>query len=200
MQSLFFWQGTRFLLLALPPLLAAAALPIAGPWALRAVALGLLLAASVSLVRTPQAYAPDQAFHEPTVLREIAAVMPPNAALLAHTNGPFFSRLVREGGSDRVWVPLGMDAQEFSIAWYRLEPYARVPDGGAWVRRGLDFSRPERLIDALLAEGRPVFLAVPRSDQVPRLQALVDEVRTHYRLVPVAISSHAPLYRVVPAG
>jgi hypothetical protein len=109
----------------------------------------------VSLVRAPQLYARDKAFHEPTVLREIAAVMPPNAALLAHTNGAFFSRLVRDGGSDRVWVPLGMDAQEFAIASHHLQPYARVQDGGAWVRRGLDFAHPEGLIDALLASAGP---------------------------------------------
>jgi hypothetical protein len=200
MQSIFFWQGTRFLLLALPPLLATAALPVAGPRVLRAVALGLLLATSVSLVRAPQLYARDKAFHEPTVLREIAAVMPPNAALLAHTSGVFFSRLVRDGGSDRVWVPLGMDAHEFAIAWHHLQPYARVRDGGAWVRRGLDFARPEGLIDALLAERRPVFLAVPRPSQVPGLPALLERLRAHYRLVPVVVSSRAPVYRVMPFG
>jgi 4-amino-4-deoxy-L-arabinose transferase-like glycosyltransferase len=103
-QTLFFWQDTRFLLPALPLLCAVAAMPFASgePASVRVSALALGALGGALLALTTGTYPPPKIFGEPATLRAIATRVEPNAAVLVRTNGAFFTRLVRQPGTDRL--------------------------------------------------------------------------------------------------
>src|SRR5207244_3446737 len=130
------------------------------------------LAVSV-LARTPGTYAPPKMFHEPATLSNIARRVEPNAALLVHTNGAFFERLVRTPGTDRVWVPLGLDEHQLATRLLHLAPLGPAAGGAAWIDMALagpfDPATAEAIVRRLLRAGRPVYVSSLLAYHVPLL-------------------------------
>jgi hypothetical protein len=142
LQTFFFWQDTRFLLPAVPLLCAVAAVPFGRgePVGVRVSALALGVLGVGLLVLTAGTYPPAENLHEPATLTAIAARVEPNAAILVRTNGPFFRRLVRQQGTDRVWVPLGFDEHQLAVRAFHLTAHARACWRAVdrhWARRSL---------------------------------------------------------------
>jgi 4-amino-4-deoxy-L-arabinose transferase-like glycosyltransferase len=184
LQTVFFWQDTRFLLAALPLLLVVAALPLAGGAPLRILAVGLLLAGVGVLARAPELYRGDTAFHELTLLRDLNWRLPANAALVMRTHEALFRRLLRHPETDRVWVPLAFDEHQRPVHLFHLAPYAPAADNGAWIRRRAQPDDVERTVDDLLAEGRPVYLSMLLQHQVPAMEAILAALQRRFRLEP----------------
>jgi hypothetical protein len=198
---LFFWQDARFLLPALPPLFALAALPLASHrgHATRLIGGGLLLAGLLVLVQRPDLYDRDKFFDEPGVLRELAAKTERDARLLLRTNEHFFALLLRDG-ADRTWVPLGPDTHLFTVRWLGLTPVDPSTPPASWIDQALCGAfvrtKAEAAIHALLAAGHPVYVSSLLGFQVPFFRPLMDLLRERFLLERVATSARTELYRI----
>ena len=193
LQTLFFWQDTRFLLPLLPLAFALAGVPMARhePIAVRVANLALGALAVSVLARTPGTYAPPKMFHEPATLSNIARRVEPNAALLVHTNGAFFDRLVRTPGTDRVWVPLGLDEHQLATRLLHLAPLGPAAGGAAWIDMALagpfDPATAEATVRRLLRAGRPVYVSSLLAYQVPFLSRLFSTLEGRFLVEPVPV-------------
>jgi len=162
--ALFFWQAERFLVPALPLVAAVAALPLASTSRppVRVVALVLVALAVARPFREPAAFAFPSGPREVAALRRLAAETPRDAAILARTNPFLFERVLRAEGAERVWVPLDLCEWLLPIRWHGLRSFGRVGDG-SWMHEPLAGPRgagdAARTVRALLAAGRPVYLA-----------------------------------------
>jgi 4-amino-4-deoxy-L-arabinose transferase-like glycosyltransferase len=186
-QVVFFWQDTRFLLPIVPVLLCVAALPFAPEVrvAVRASALALAIAGLVLLARSPTLYAREKQLWEPTKLRQIDALVPPNAAVLAHSTEPFVRRILRRPGTDRIWVPIGLDAHQLARRLEKVAPTGPARDDGGWMRHGLDPRSAEGIVREMLSEGRPVYLSTMLRPKVKRFQEIFRALDHSFRLEPV---------------
>jgi 4-amino-4-deoxy-L-arabinose transferase-like glycosyltransferase len=191
----FFWQWDRFLLPALPLLLALAVMPL-GRSAPRPVRLlGAVLAglAIAGAVRAPGAWAPpDRPLDEVAALRAIAARVEPDAALVARSNALLVSRLFY-AGTDRAWVPIGRCEHRQRIAQLRRQPYAPARDPRRWI---LDETNVADTVGRLLAVGRPVYFTSMLGQQDPGVAQLQAQLATRFRLDPVALNAPTDLVRV----
>jgi hypothetical protein len=190
---MFFWQGTRFLVPVLPPLLALAAVPFgseARP-VVRSVALIFGGAALLTIVWTPGSFERPQVFREPETLREIDRRVEPNAVVLVRTNEHFFRLLLRRPGTDRIWVPLGLNDHQLAVRWFHVRPYDVAPTGGDWINHALSetFSPDavEQVIRGALQAGRPVYVSTLLTYQVPFMTQLVATVSKRFRVEPIAM-------------
>lgn len=158
------WQSERFVL-PLLPLLAATAGVAVGPLApavVRVVAVAGLALGAHNLWTTPDVYAaPDRNLHEVQMLRDVAKLTPPNAAILARTSVILFERFLRPPGSDRVWLPLGEDQHLAALRSLQRVSLEDTPSG-RWIARAIDMPfEPDRIAADLmrfLDAGRPVFM------------------------------------------
>ena len=202
----FFWQDLRFFLPALPALFVLASLSFAAslPAVVRGIGLALLLAGSLTLLRSPASYTPDKFFDEPGAVADIGTRVERNAALLLRTNDHFFRLLLRrEPDADRLWVPLGADDHQFGIRWFRiasLDPAMPV----TWVDASLvaPFSEEtaEATIHALLRGGRPVYVSTLLAFQVPFFTRLMQMLQARFSIERLPMTSPAQLYRITERG
>jgi len=198
----FFWQWDRFLLPALPLLAVIMALPCAAgvPSRLRAVG-GTLVVATLLLVASDgaQLAPPNPQAYDVGTLRRIAAIAEPNAAVLARSHPVFVARVLRDVG-DRVWVPLATDAHSNEIGQAGLEPLRHDPQAGGWIRPAIRM--PFRVatalatVEALCAEGRPVYLSMQLDGHVAVLPALKAALERRFGLTEVLPAEPYPVYRV----
>lgn len=159
----------------------------------------MLAAGLFILARSPALYAPDKHFGEPSVLAAIDRAVPANAALLLRTNEAFFRRFLHHDGMDRLWFPLGFDDHQLPVRWHRITSTLTAADRGEWIRQGLDAGTAPEMVDALLAEGRPVYLGTVLAFQVPFMAALLTTLGNRYTLAPVAsLPNGNRLFRIVP--
>jgi len=202
----FFWQWDRFLLPALPLLAVVMALPCASAAPLRLrVAGGVLVAATLLAVASrPASFAPpNPPAYDVATLRRIAALVEPDAAVLARSN-PFFAARVLRGATDRVWVPLQTDTHTLEVARARLEPLRRDPDGAGWIRPGI--RQPLRVddalakVEALCREGRPVYLSMQLEGHVDLLPALKAALERRFGLTEVLPPDPYAVHRVQCGG
>jgi 4-amino-4-deoxy-L-arabinose transferase-like glycosyltransferase len=198
---LFFWQGARFLIPALPIVFALAGLPLAARRgrAVRATGAALVVAGLVVLARNPSAYRRDAFFGEPAVLRELAAKTERNAVLLLRTNEHFFSLLLR-ANADRTWVPLGPDDHAFGVRLLGLEAVDPLTPRSAWIddtfMRPFAADRAATAVRNLLRAGRPVYVSSLLSFQVPFFGRLMDVLGRRFMLERLPMMSRAEVYRV----
>ncbi|MFM7140529.1 MAG: glycosyltransferase family 39 protein, partial [Alphaproteobacteria bacterium] len=204
----FFWQWDRFLLPALPLL---AALAGCG-----AVALGartrpwvpaLLLFVGLSLLLRPHgAWRPlEDTAAESAWLRTLDASVPADAVVLVRTDPFHFREILRDGRDGwapgdpgRTWVPLGACVHRAAIRLWKIAPLpardavAEREDGaGRWLRDvlapDLDPDASSAAVAALVAEGRPVFVATsPRDFEVPQAAPLFERLQQAFELEPAA--------------
>jgi hypothetical protein len=201
MQSAFFWQSERFLLPAVPLMMAVAALPLApsaGPLARGAGVFLVLLGIGLALGR--HSYAPpDRDWGEVADLRELASRVEKNAVVLARTNSIFFERFLREGDADRLWIPLGLCEWQLPIRLHRLRSYGVVSNGN-WMLEPIGPPlRPASLramVRALLQEGRPVYVWSFRRFDVPFFSELMAALRTEFAVEPTSPGGRWPMFRV----
>jgi 4-amino-4-deoxy-L-arabinose transferase-like glycosyltransferase len=158
LQTMFIWQGDRFLVSALPLMMAVAAIPFGPGGAVpRVAAVGLAVWGIAMTPFSSPLYRGEAISNEASYLRALDAELPANAALLVRANEALFRRIVRRPGTDRVWLPLALDEHQSAVRRHRLAPYAPARDDGRWIRQGIDATTAERMIGALLDEGRPVY-------------------------------------------
>lgn len=184
----FFWQWDRFLLPALPLVLAVAALPLGdGPPAwMRAGALALVVVAGALDVRTPHAYdPPDRPLGDAAALTALAAWLPPDAAVIGGVHASLFDRILRRD-ADRVLVPVGLDEHRFAVAWLKPPSAGPARDDGRWLRAAMpDPLHPAAALDGierLLAEGRPVFVVPSTLARVPNAMRILPTLAARFRL------------------
>jgi 4-amino-4-deoxy-L-arabinose transferase-like glycosyltransferase len=196
----YFWQDPRFLLPALPALLAAAGSAFAAEasrW-VQGGALALTVVGLVSLAGPGETYVPDNRFGEPQVLAEIAEHVPPDGAILVRTNEAYFRRLLRTPGSDRLWVQLGADPHELSIRMHRIRPEEEGtrPD---WIRRELRPRNAVAMVSQLLESGRPVYLSTLLAFQFAMLEQVLIRLNDTFRFELVASTGgDTVLFRILP--
>lgn len=200
----FFWQGTRFLLPALPPLMALAAAPLsrrAGP-VVKSIGAALMAMALLTALRSPEAYARNKVLHEADTLREVGRRIEPNAVLVAGTNDHFFQLLLRADGADRIWVPLGLNEHQFAVRWFHLPSFGVAPTGDAWIDQTLegafDGKRTEEMIRTARRDGRPVYLLSLRPGQRSAGPEIITWLAARFRMEPVGSmpASAGALFRV----
>lgn len=177
-QLSFFWQGTRFLLPALPALLCVAALPlgVSAPRGLRVTAIALMALGIALLAGQPTLYAREDRFGEPSALAEIDALVPANAALLTRASESMFRRTLRRDGTDRLWVRLAADQHQRVVALRRLTPERPPSEPPYWIQPLVDADSVVARVDSLLDSGRPVYvstLQASKDKQFPRLMAVL---------------------------
>jgi 4-amino-4-deoxy-L-arabinose transferase-like glycosyltransferase len=208
----FFWQWDRFVLPVLPLLAVVMALPFADgtpPWLRAAAALLVVVTLVLVAADEEQLAAPDPPAYDVQTLRRIAAIAEPNAAVIARSHPVFVARVLR-GATDRVWVPLQADAHGVEIGQARLAPLRRDPRAGGWIRPAIRLPfRVERAlatVEALCAEGRPVYLSTQLEGHVGVLPALVAALQRRFGLTEVLPADPYAVYRVacgaapVPSG
>jgi 4-amino-4-deoxy-L-arabinose transferase-like glycosyltransferase len=189
-QSLFFWQSERFLLPAVPLLIAIAALPLSALAGRVMRLLGVvMLVLAVSGAWSYDLSPPDRDWGEVTALRDLRAHTEGNAVILARTNAFFFERFLRSG-ADRLWMPLGLCDWQVGILLNRLPSYGTVPDGG-WmldpITAPLKPTTVQRRVRTLLNAGRPVYVSAVRGFDVPFFSQLLDTLRAEF-----SVAEHAP--------
>jgi hypothetical protein len=199
----FFWQDLRFFLPALPALFVLASLSFGTSVSpvVRGIGLVLLLAGCLTLLRSPESYAPDKVFDEPGALAEISTRVEPDAALLLRTNDHFFRLLLRrEPNAERLWVPLGVDDHQFAVRWFRIASLDPATPPPAWVddRLVAPFSEEtaEATIHALLGSGRPVYVSSLLGFQVPFFARLMRLLQARFSLERIPMTTPAQLYRI----
>ena len=202
----FFWQASRFLIPALPLLVALAGLPFASHRArtTRMAAASLVLAGLLVLARSPALYRQDMFLGEADMLREVASKTEPGAVLVIRTNEHFFSLLLRANGADRVWVPLDLDEHMLAVRWFKpppVDPSTPVP---AWIDESFAgpyaADRADAAMHALLATGRPVYVSGLLGNQVPWFRAFLQMLNLRFTTTRVATVSGVELYRVGELG
>jgi hypothetical protein len=204
LHAAFFWQWDRFLLPALPLVLAVAALPLGdgAPAWLRVGALALVVAAGVGDVRTPRAYdTPDRPFGEAAALTALTPWLPRDAAVVSGVHASLFDRILRRD-ADRVLVPVGLDEHRFAVALRAPPSSGPARDDGHWIRAAM----PDRQhlaagldgIQQLLDEGRPVFVLQSTFWRLPNGFALLPALKTRFGLATEADSPVPRVLRVLP--
>jgi 4-amino-4-deoxy-L-arabinose transferase-like glycosyltransferase len=188
LQTVFFWQAERFLLPALPLVAALAALPLAPSSGRLARTAGVALVLLALVFAFRHSYAPpDRDWGEVAGLRELAIRTERNAVVLARTNGAFFEQLLRSGGADRLWMPLGLDEWQLAIRMHRLTSHGAVA-GARWIVDPVGAPlRPAPLretVRGLLREGRPVYVWSFRSSDVPFFSELLAALRAEFDVGP----------------
>ena len=198
----FFWQWDRFLLPALPLLLALAALPVAtgNPPPLR-IGSGILTALVLGIAAlTPGAFAPpDRPLGEVAALRAIAARVEPNAALLAHGNVFLVQRLFHDG-TDRVWVPIGRCEHRRLVRELDRAPLAPAGEPPTWLwdalGSGAEGGDVEGVVRLLQLAGRPVYVTSMWMDQTPLVTQALRALEHRFTLEPVSTDPPTGLLRV----
>jgi 4-amino-4-deoxy-L-arabinose transferase-like glycosyltransferase len=198
----FYWQWDRFLLPALPLLCVLAAVPLGTlePVWLRAAAAAVLALAIGLVLQAERPFdPPDPATGEALRLSQLGARLEPDAAVIARTNVFFAERFLRRG-TDRLWLPIGRCEHREQITRHHLRPYAPGDGERGWIRDAVvepfDADAAAAAVDALLAEGRPVYLSNVLEFQAPHLAQVVALLRARYVLEPVADRTTPGLWRV----
>jgi hypothetical protein len=201
LQCVFFWQGERFPLPAVPLIAAVGGLALA-PSAPRLVrgAGTLLVLLAVGLALRGHSYAPpDRDWGEVAGLRELASGLERNAAVLARTNPFFFERFLRDDDADRLWIPLGLCEWQLPIRLQRLRSFGEVSNG-SWMREPIDQPlRPpliRQTVRKLLDESRPVYVWSFRGSDVPFFADLMSALSTDFALERVSLGGRWPVFRV----
>lgn len=204
LQLPFFWQWDRFLLPALPLCCALAAVPLraGSPAWLRGAAALLVAAAAAWPLRTPGAFAPPDPDHrEAAALRIVDALIPPNAVVVMRVHPFLFDRLLR-AGSDRLLVPVGQCEHCAVIARWRLRPLAPAADDGRWMLPAIDMpfdvTATTRRLEALAAEGRPLYYAELLGGQLPPGPQLTQLLTARFAPVLADPQRRVALYRLTP--
>ena len=199
----FFWQWDRFLLAALPLLIALAAM-LVGTAAPASVQLAgvCLLAYGLASALQPRAFdRPNGASGEVETLRAIAARIEPNAVLIARTDPLLVARIFR-ADTDRLWLPIDRGEHRNLIRALHLEPYARARDAQAWVRdiivNPFDPSALEGAVRDLLVSGRPVYFTAMQLREVPFGEAVFAMLRQRFTLRPSVTDPTTGLMQVLP--
>lgn len=200
----FFWQWDRFLLPALPLVLALAGLPVGtlAPAALRLAGVGLVGLALAGAWLTPAAFSPpDRPLGETAALRAIAAEVEPNAALLSHGDVLLVARLFR-GDTDRMWVPLGRCEHRQLVRTLHRTPVAQTTASQTWLWDVLgthaEGGDVEGIVRLLSAAGRPVYFAPILSHQTPLVQQTMRQLSARFALESVPTRPPTGLMRVRP--
>ncbi len=202
----FFWQNVRFLLPALPLLLVLAAQSVGEsvPRAARTVAWACIVATAVVAWSSPGRYElSSDAQTETAYLRSIAEVIEPDAVLVMRSSVFLFEGIVRNEGTDRLWVPVRRDRH-----LRRIERYGISSANGAplpsWLL--LDVVEGPRLdgeeIMARLAQvtrmGRPVYFATsPRDFEVSYAAELRRAIQARFELQSALRHRDWELFRLV---
>ncbi len=199
----FFWQWNRFLLPAVPLVLAVGALTVA-PAAPRLVRFGatlLALAAVAIPATTPRAFdPPDPPLWEIEALRFVSDHVEQDAVLVARSNAVLMSRLFR-AGTDRLWLPLGLCDHRADVRRLQRRPYDRwSADDGTWVLAAVGHLDQGReltgTVRELLRAGRPVYL-VPTLDRAsPVVRSAHQVLGREFTLQLAAFRPRVFLYRV----
>lgn len=202
----FYWQWDRFLVPVLPLVCALAAVPLGAsqPDWQRAVAGAVLMLALGLGLRAPRPFAPpNDSTMEAVRLAMLSPRLEPNAAVIARTNVFFAQRWLRRG-TDRIWLPIGRCEHREQIAVHHLAPYAPGDGDAGWIRDALaEPFQPDAAIaavDALLAEGRPVYVSSVLDFQTPRFRPLMELLSARYVVEPVVSAATPGLWRVRPRG
>ncbi len=196
------WQWSRYFLLPLPLLLAMGSLTVGrqAPRWLRAAGAALATVGIAIVLQQPHVYAPpDRPTREVAALKTIDAMVEPDAIIVGHTTTILFERLLRQR-TDRVLVPIGVDEFQLPIILRRLQPLRSTGASREWLRaqlpRPANAAAVVQRIDALLAEGRPVYYTPMLGMPGPETTGMLPLLMTRFRLRLVGVAGPAPLYRM----
>jgi len=202
----YFWQWDRFFLPLLPLLAALMALPCGRGTnrLVRGAALALVAATLLLAGTLPDAYAPpNPPAYDVATLVKLAAIVEPNAAVLARSTSFFFARTLRHDG-DRVWVPLLPDPHQRAIAHDELRPLRHEAHAAAWIRPPLtmpfDPAAALGVVEELCREGRPVYLSEQLELHVPFLRELKEALAARFTLTQVVAPDPYAVQRVECPG
>lgn len=193
----FFWQASRFLLPALPPVFVLAAVPFSAraPRPVQGAAALLGAMTAFALLRAPGSYAGGVRYQEADSLRAIARRVEPNAAVLVRTNDQFFESLLRCDGADRVWVPIGLDEHQLAVRWFHIAAEGVAPAGDAWIDHTLeapfDPDRTEQMVRRMQRAGRPVYLSMLFELQEPLVRKVLETLQSRFLVDTVKLPSPA---------
>jgi len=200
----FFWQSERYALSVVPLVCAVASAPFGSHASRRVRAAGAVLAllAALAAVRGWRDLAPpDNELFDARALAAIDRVAEPNAAVVARTSPLLFQRILRSHGSDRVWVPLGIDEHRFKMRRLGRAPLAMRPaEEAAWLRDSIEppVTRPRvaGVVERLLAEGRPVYFSTQLLGEVENFRWVRPILEERYLLEPVARFGTVEVFRL----